>query len=375
MIHKKRIKYFSYYGCRDAARRRDNSPAADSKTDYIIHVLNYCGYGVDNISLASSAIGNYLPGYTELKGDNAIRYFSSLRRSNGPIRVLNRWYMTVQFFIWCLLNVKCREQIIVYHSLGYDALFLLLFKLKRVHIIGEIEEMYQDVCRQKKSQEKNECRFIEICSKYIFPTSLLDLKLNVLHKPFVVVHGVYTTENVVEKKFDDGNVHIVYGGTLDPNKGGAAAAAAAEFLPSNYHIHICGFGNSSQIEHIVSEINGRAAATVTFEGEIKGDAYKHFIQKCDVGLSTQDPKAAFNTTSFPSKILVYLSNGLKVVSIRIPAIEQSGVADCLFFYNEQTPQKIAEAIEIAVRVEQKEGNILKNLDETFKKELAELLEQ
>lgn len=77
-------------------------------------------------------------------------------------------------------------------------------------------------------------------------------------------------------------------------------------------------------------------------------------------MSTQDPSAAFNSTSFPSKILVYLANGLKVVSIRIPAIEQSAVVDSLVFYDKQTPEKIAEAILSASKDNTCGNEILKN---------------
>ena len=48
-----------------------------------------------------------------------------------------------------------------------------------------------------------------------------------------------------------------------------------------------------------------------------------FIQKCQIGLCTQNIDAAFNTTSFPSKILSYMSNGLEVVGVNIAAIKNS----------------------------------------------------
>ena len=47
----KRIKYFSYYGCNDIGRQRYNSPAADTKNDYIASVFNRCGYAFDTISI------------------------------------------------------------------------------------------------------------------------------------------------------------------------------------------------------------------------------------------------------------------------------------------------------------------------------------
>lgn len=345
MNKSKRIKYFSYYGCNDPTRKRDNSPAADSKIDYIISVLNRCGYAVDHISNAPSACNHYIPGYVVKSENNTLRYFASFWKGNLFFNKLNNMFMRVQFLFWCLLNIKKNEQVIVYHSLGYDATFIWLFRLKRIRIIGEIEEIYQDVHRQTPKRSRNEYRFIDSCEKYIFPTLLLNENLNENDKPSVVVHGIYSVEPIVNDKFKDGKIHVVYGGTLDPNKGGAAAAAAAaEFLPANFHIHICGFGNSTQIKSIIADVASRSKASVTFEGELKGENYKQFIQKCHIGLSTQNPDAAFNATSFPSKILVYLSNGLKVVSIRIPAIEKSAVVDCIYFYNEQTPQAIANAI-------------------------------
>ena len=140
-------------------------------------------------------------------------------------------------------------------------------------------------------------------------------------------------------------------------------------------MHICGFGDPTEIKAIVADVQAKTEALVTFEGELKGDTYKHFIQKCHIGLCTQNPMAAFNSTSFPSKVLVYLSNGLKVVSIRIPVIVQSAVADKLFFYNEQTPEKIAEAIIQASKEEQNGNELLNSLDMKFGDELSKLIKE
>ena len=135
---------------------------------------------------------------------------------------------------------------------------------------------------------------------------------------------------------------------FDPRKGGAVAAVdAAEFLDENYHIHVIGFGSDIEIKYLKEEIvrvSNKTKCVVSYDGLKHGDEYIRFIQSCDIGLSTQNPDAAFNATSFPSKILSYLSNGLRVVSIRIPAIEGSDVGDKLFYYDEQTPKQIADAI-------------------------------
>lgn len=369
-----RIKIFSYHGCIELGKQRNNSPAADTKIDYIIRVLNRLGYGVDLISKAPSAEAHYIPAYVETKGCNTYRYFASFGKTQSLLRIINKYFLEFQFFFWCLLNLRKREQIIVYHSLGYDSTFIKLKTIKSIRIIGEIEEIYQDVSKKNKKSCKNEYKFINICDKFIFPTQLLNQSVNKSQKPSLVIHGVYAIEPKIENKFTDGKIHVVYGGTLDPNKGGAVAAAqAAEFLPPNYHIHICGFGNPTQIKSIISEIQKKSKAQITFEGELNTDVYKHFIQKCHIGLSTQNPDAAFNATSFPSKILMYLSNGLKVVSIKIPVIKYSAIANCLFFYTKQEPSEIAKAILNASELEQDGSAILRSLEKKFEEDLLSLI--
>lgn len=371
---KKRIKYFTYHACLDNGRLRCGSPAADTKVDYIVSVLNRIGYGVDIISLAPSSESYYLSPLLSVKGDNIYRYFGSLGLNKSLFRIINRWIIKIQFLFWSLFNLKRHEQVIVYHSLGYCRLFLLLKKLKQIHIIGEIEEIYQDVSVQNAKKCHNEYRFIELCDKYIFPTQLLNNKLNKLAKSYVIVHGVYAESSIVEDKFTDGKVHVVYGGTLDPNKGGAyAAVESATHLSSKFHIHICGFGDSIAIKNLIKSLQSKTKATITFEGELIGEDYVLFIQKCHIGLSTQNPNAKFNDTSFPSKILVYLSNGLKVVSARIPVVVNSALVNNMYFYDKQTPKEIAESIVCASNAKLLQNNILYDLDKRFEIELNNLI--
>jgi len=378
----KRIKLVTYYGDKDENCPRSNSPAADTKTDYIIDALNRCGYSVDLISHSSvSKPGFYFRGKIKEIGNNKFRYFGCFGKAKYKVlNVLNWLFMDAIFFIWCLINIKKREQIIVYHSLGYDATFIMLNRLKKLRIVGEIEEIYQDVHKQTARRSKNEYRFIDCCSKYIFPTSALDVKINICKKPAVTIHGLYFVEpkrNVTH--FSDGKVHVVYAGTLDPQKGGAAAAAAAAaYLPDDYHIHILGFGDKNQIaaiSEVINNANKSTCAEVTYDGFLQGEEFIGFLQKCQIGLSTQDPTALFNGTSFPSKILTYLSNGLRVVTVRIPAVEESAVGTAMFYYDKQEPEAIAKAIIKCSESKKSVDSIslLNELDNNFVRELAALL--
>ena len=212
---------------------------------------------------------------------------------------------------------------------------------------------------------------------YIFSTELLKEKLNTSGKPDVTIYGTYNVEQKLTKKFSDGKIHVVYAGTFDPRKGGAAAAAAAAaYLPNNYHVHICGFGNEKQIENMKKMVNknnaNHSVARLSYDGLLKGETYLRFLQSCHIGLSTQNPNASFNGTSFPSKILSYMSNGLSVVSIRIEAIERSAVGKYINYYDVQTPEEIAKAILEATPTNSNQ-QVISELDEKFKNDIQTLI--
>ena len=370
----KRIKYFSYYGCLDPKRIRYNSPAADTKIDYIIEVFNRIGYRVDHISLASASTSHWQSGFVDIHSPNTFRYFASFGQGNSVLRALNRKLIMLQCFLWCLFNIKHNEQILVYHSLGYDSLFLLLKKLKNIRIIGEIEEIYQDVFRQKSSQERDEYRFIEICDKYVFPNTILNEQLNIAAKPYLVCHGIYKVSEHKPVSFNDGKIHVLYAGTYDPNKGGAVASVrAAQFLDERYHVHVTGFGRKEDetlVRTEIERVRPHTKCMISFHGYLDDAEFLNLMRRCSIGLCTQDPTSQLNLTSFPSKILNYMANGLIVISGRNRAIEESEVGDLVCYYKEQTPVCIAETVmtirninceEIYDRLKALDSHFLENL--------------
>ena len=153
-------------------------------------------------------------------------------------------------------------------SLGYYNIILLAKRIRKFRLLLEVEEIYQDVSPVPHMLRLWEYRTFRIADGYIFSTELLNEKINVARKPCVVIYGTYRVEPQIAVRPDDGTVHVVYAGTFDIRKGGAAAAAAAEFLPGNYHVHILGFGNekdTAQIRRIIEQTASRSTAKVTFE--------------------------------------------------------------------------------------------------------------
>ena len=344
----KKIFYISYYAQPSDSEKRDSVLSAVNKMDYICESLEKNGCEVEIVS-ASPTLGKKL-GKARIKkitDRTTLKLFFSLPNVNKIVSLANRVCMKTQMFFYMLKNTKRDSTVIVYHSLGYMSLVKMLKKIKGFKLIIEAEEIYGDVIGNPKIVKK-EYNFFKIADSFIFPTELLSESVNTEKKPEVIIYGTYHIAKEMPKLFTDGKIHCVYAGTLDPRKGGAVAAtAAALFLNGNYHIHILGFGNEKEKKEmlgIIDDISKKTEAKITYDGLLSGDEFTSFIQSCDIGFSTQNPDAAFNSTSFPSKILTYMVNGLRVVSIRIPAIEKSAVGKFMYYYDEQTPENIANAV-------------------------------
>lgn len=371
------MKYFGYYADDKRLDKVNCALAAVNKMNYIADVIAKVAGSTEIISFSSILGDSQKSECIQLKNDVSVKYFDLKSYKSRIVRVIVRFFDKLKLLLWIIKNVDKDEPVIVYHSLGYVNLINIAHKLKKFKLIYEVEEIYADVIGKKRLR-KHEIKILKSADAYIFPTKLLSDLINESKKPEVFIHGTYKVEHNREVSFNDGKIHIVYAGTFDPRKGGALAAiSAAEFLSSNHHIHIIGFGSDEDIKNIkerIGEISEISQATVTYDGLLSGEEYTEFIQSCDIGLSTQNPNAAFNNTSFPSKILSYMANGLRVVTVRIPAIESSAVGQDVYYYNEQTPQAIAGAI---MKIDLNDGydgrKRIEELDIQFKEDLVGLL--
>lgn len=376
----KAIQYISYFDFQDSPVQRDYVTSAANKIESISSSLNAAGYNVKIVSIAPIIEPRFKfhKGCTIRKKEGlTLKLFFSWGGTARILRYLRMVWHLLALFYYLLFNTSKDSLVIVYHSLGYYSVILWAKKLKRFKLILEVEEIYQDVGAPKfKRMTAYENEMIRSADAYIFPTELLNEKLNKENKPHVIIYGTYNVEPQVVEKFSDGKIHVVYAGTFDSRKGGALAAIeAAEFLPANYHLHICGFGTTKDTEEVLSRINSvakRSVASISYDGLKKGVDYIRFIQSCHIGLSTQNPSAAFNDTSFPSKILSYMANGLAVVTIDIPVIRRSSIGKYINYYEEQTPENIAEAV-VATKFENVR-EIVKRLEAQFIKALYNVID-
>lgn len=373
------MKYLVYYDTpENIAERRYYALAAANKIDYICAALNRIGEPVELISASVTGNKRGCRGkQLQLSDQITLKLFSCLGGGALPKRALRRLLFDSKLFFYFLLTLKNGEDLLVYHSLGYSNMVWFLRKLKKFRLVLEVEEIYADVSGVEKDRKK-EFRLFSAADAFIFPTELLNKKINVRKKPYTLIHGTYQVEpDRGSRLFGDDKIHCVYAGTFDPRKGGAmAAVAAAAFLPEGYHLHILGDGEKETMQKLhetIAAVSQNSKCGVSYDGLLLGDAYVEFLQSCDIGLCTQNPDAAFNDTSFPSKILSYMANGLRVVSVRIPAVERSAIGPCMYYYDRQTPEEIACAIQ---KVDLNDGfhgrSVLDKLDKAFGEKLENL---
>lgn len=344
-----RVKYVVFY-TENNRENRHGALSAKSKIDYISQILTQENFKVEIVSASwtNNLYGIYKGSKNNLSKNILLRQFFTFGSKNRIGRCLKYFVSLFQIFLYLLIFTKKDENIMIYHSIILYFPIKLLKKMKKINIILEVEEIYQDIQLMPNYMKKIEQKLFDIADMYIFSTELLNEKLNKKNKPHVVIYGTYKVEEKITSKFTDGKIHLVYAGTLDCRKGGAQVAiSTGEYLNEKFHIHILGFGDEKEkkeVKKLIEETQKKTNCQITYEGILFGADYIKFIQKCHLGLSTQVSIGEYNDSSFPSKILSYMSNGLRVLSTKIKVLEVSKINKLLYFYDSHNPKDIADEI-------------------------------
>lgn len=361
----------------DNKKNRNVTPSAITKGKYVASALASCSSEVEIVSLAYPTKDSQDEVYYQVSENVICHLFKGKYSNNRIIRYLNHKLYDKKIRKYLKQNVKKDDIVVVYHSLANMKLVKYIKKNITDKIVYEVEEIYGDVINDEKAKIK-ELKTFKNASSYIFSNDYLNSIINTKQLPYVTCYGTYEIPTLYKEAFNDNLIHCLYAGTLAQNKGALNAINVAKYLPNNYLIHILGFGSEKDIADIknaVNEVNNSYGTTkVIYEGLKLNEEYLKFIQKCQIGLCTQNIDAAFNTTSFPSKILSYMSNGLEVVGVNIAAIKNSKVGQYIQFYNVPDEKEIANAI-LNINLNNKTNNVdvVKELDKEFKEDLKDML--
>lgn len=362
----------------DNKTNRNVTPSAITKGKYVASALASCSSEVEIVSLAYPTKDSQDEVYYQVSENVICHLFKGKYSNNRIIRYLNHKLYDKKIRKYLKQNVKKDDIVVVYHSLANMKLVKYIKKNITDKIVYEVEEIYGDVINDEKTKTK-ELKAFKNASSYIFSNDYLNSIINTKQLPYVTCYGTYEIPTLYKEAFNDNLIHCLYAGTLDRQKQGAAIAInTARYLPNNYIIHILGFGTSQDLSYtknLIDEINKQYGVTkVIYEGVKLNEEYLKFIQKCQIGLSTQNMDASFNDTSFPSKILSYMSNGLEVVSANIGVVKNSKISQYIHFYEVQDEKAIANVI-LNINLNAKSNNVdvVKELDKEFKEDLKAML--
>lgn len=368
------LYYIGYFDTPQSKYSHFVSPAGSSKMRYVSEVMGECGYHVNIISMARPVgVNGYCKRETVEIAPNVSASFSPFLGANSFfLRKICAVFQMLFLFFFLLTHIGKNDIVVVYHSLAYAGIIWLVKKLLGFTLVLEVEEVYSDVKKVAFLNSRIEKKLFNIADAYIYPTELLDDKVNCFGKPSIIIYGNYNVTPQYANKIDDGVIHVLYSGTFDKRKGGAfAAIGAAEFLNEKFHIHITGLGLMSDVKNIENAIRivrKKTKCHVTYDGFVPDEEFQSYIQQFHIGLCTQNPDDTLSSSCFPSKILMYMSNGLTVLSSKAPAVVNSKVASELYFYESQSPKCIAESLCTILPNLDKRSVVLK-LDEECKSQM------
>ncbi|WP_413509776.1 hypothetical protein ACOJIU_10160 [Carnobacterium maltaromaticum] len=375
----KKIKYIGFYDREENKKENRNYVlSATNKMDYIIDSLVCEEFSVDIISPSwTYNKQKYSGSISEIRKDVKLRLFKTLPWGNKFFKFISLFYSTISLFFFIMKNSEKNEKIIVYHSPYLFLCVYLLKKIKGIYLILELEEKYSDVKNVNYFFKKMEMAVINSADAFIYSTELFRESIN-SSKPTVICNGIYLKKEINKVKFNDNKKHLVYSGIIDKYKGGADIALDAALHLSNlFHLHIIGFGREGDIGDLKDKIKkykNKTECVISYDGVFFGDDYNKFLQKCDLGLSTQRSKTNFNETSFPSKIFSYLSNNLRVVSVRLKVLEVCKVNYLLYYYEGDSPINLADSIKkIDFNDEYSGMDSIDKLDREFRSQLKDII--
>jgi len=383
-IKAKRIKYIVSYDCpENQTENRVNVLASSNKIDYIVQKINEVGYGVDLVSTSQTKNNKFYRGKIYNRGINTLKLFPTTPRGGVIKKAINLIVMRTAIALYLLKYVKRNEPILIYHSYGNMWMINFLKLFKNARIIEEVEEIYGDIYGKPRLSKK-ERHLLSKADAFIFPTILLNQVVNTKGKNYLIIHGSYRLgkcENVSKKLgFKDGLYHVGYTGILDPKKGCLDFIRSAEYLDSSFCLHILGFGSEEEIKLLqdtIECVKKKTSCDIVYDGVKRGNEYDIYLQSLDAGICPLNSEDYFVKTQFPSKVISYLANGIKVICSNVESVNTSEVKDYVIYYDGNNPNCIANAIKSARESKNMPDAryAIKKCDEKFGQELMKFIKK
>ena len=185
----------------------------------------------------------------------------------------------------------------------------------------------------KKYDIKRFCRLNRFVDSYMLLTEQMTEKIDVRHKPYIVVEGIIDSnvfdENERLKQSlnkDECLKYIVYTGAMNQKYGIVNLVEAFEKLSGeHYRLVLCGKGDLDQYVREKATEDTR----ILVLGQVTAETAREWMLRADVLVNPREDNEEYTKYSFPSKDIEYLTTGNPVVAYILsgmPAIYKN------FFY-------------------------------------------
>lgn len=378
----KTVHYLSYYIDQEYIDYLDGSMAVLPKVEYICDALKNGNCKIKMISTANAkrGVGWFSKKKSILSKKVSLLTFSSYGAKTKIGRLLSRIWIKLQLLIYLLKNVKDGDCLLIYHSLQYIKIISLFRLIRRNKVILQVEEIYSDAYKKFRKYKSKEINYLLKADSYICINETVR-EIIAKDKPATVLYGDYRIPSKIKSKVKKSNkIHVVYSGVIEPSRKAAVTAVnAARYLNENYLIHIAGFGNKEYIDNLIkliNEVNSELNYVgVQYDGSLHGEEFTKYLQEKDIGLNchsyTKEDLISAEVT-FPSKIIIYLINGLKVVSPEINCLVNSELKEFIQFYKGFEAKGLAQGILLASETRNNKEMVISKIrqfDKKFKSDI------
>ena len=375
----KSIHYIGYHTKDDNPNEYYCFPAPSNKIGYIITVLKNIDYYVNVLSLGESIVSH---GSKKVIIDQqeTINYVGTIGKANVLLKIGARLWLLFQILWYLLQKTDQKSTVMVYHTLETRNIIKLARFFKKFTLIYEIEEIFSAVYQKSDSQIKAELKSLSIADGYILVNDLLRDKFQIPILNSVVCYGEYTQLNNIRPAKQSSDIVLVYAGVIaGPGSDVYLSIDSMAYLPKNYILKIVGYGTENDLKNLryyIAVCNKNLDGDrIFFDGKKTGLQYTDYLATCDIGLCTRVLADAYSDYTFPSKVMVYLNNGLKVISSKIKCIESSKVSEFIYFYEQSAPKAVAETV---LKIDLNQNSNTSELDflhNNFKIDLDNVLQQ
>lgn len=378
------VHYVAFYADKENKNKYSIYPAAITKINYIKSVLKRSGFKIEVFALGlniNKRFSFFKKRSKVIDSNESITFVSTITGPTIFMKFVSKIWLLFQLLWHLIMVVKKEDTVIFYHSYSFMFIVRISRLFNRFRLIYEVEEIYQAAWGNSDKMIKKEILYIsKIADGYIFVNDIMPFKFKLVNKPFVVCYGSYEISNNKIKKIKSAEegINLIYAGVIeDEGSDVYLALNSIRYLQENYRLHILGYGEEYHLKKLVKRISEMNLALkkerVFYHGFLSGQEYLDFLSRCDIGLSTRVLDDKFSDFTFPSKVLVYLTNHLFTVSSNITCIRESKVSELIYFYDEATPASVAKTIQEISLNKPFPVNKIAKLDESFRMNLVELL--